>query len=220
MIFNYSTVSLVCHNCVADQQILDVLAGVGWKASVFLSVPEFLSRDKSDRPGCVIISLESFGIGELELQDELLRAEAPPTVYVTKKGDLPSCVQAVKKGAIDILQKPVDSENLIHAVEAALATDRETRIRKSEIANLQKHYNRLTPRERQVLPLVTEGLLNKQTAAELGTSEITICVHRGQIMRKMAARSLPELVRMADKLGVQRLGPLEYATGRPLAVAL
>jgi FixJ family two-component response regulator len=220
MVFNHSIVSVVSRNRATEQQTLDTLADAGWKALVFLSVPEFLNHYQPDRPGCLIVSLESFGTSELELQDKLLRAEAPPTIFMTTNGDLPHCVQAVRKGAIDILQKPVASKHLLDAVEAAVAADREIRITKSEIANLQKHYNRLTPRERQVLPLVTEGLLNKQTAAELGTSEITICVHRGQIMRKMAARSLPELVRMADKLGVQRLGPVEYASGRPLAVGL
>lgn len=109
----------------------------------------------------------------------------------------------MKGGAIDILRKPLDEASLLSAIEAALAADQAARNKRSELAKLQQHYALLTPREREILPLVTAGLLNKQTAAELGTSEITIGVHRGQIMRKMAARSLAELVRMADKLGVQ-----------------
>lgn len=119
-------------------------------------------------------------------------------------------------GAVEILQRPFDAKCLIHSIESAFAIDRETWLRKSEIARLRRHYDRLTPRERQVLPLVTQGLLNKQTAAELGTSEITVCVHRGQIMRKMAARSLPDLSEWWDKLGVQHSALLEYLPGNPV----
>jgi FixJ family two-component response regulator len=129
---------------------------------------------------------------------------APPIIFITGHGDVPSSVRAMKAGAVEFLSKPFGDEELLQAIDAAISMDRKARERRSELAELQKHYALLTPREREVLPLVTAGLANKETAAELGTSEITIGVHRGQVMRKMGARSLAELVRMADKLGIAR----------------
>jgi FixJ family two-component response regulator len=123
-------------------------------------------------------------------------------VFVTGHGDIPSSVRAIKAGAVEFLSKPFGEHELLHAIDAAIALDREARQKRSELTELQKHYDRLTPREREVLSFVIAGFANKQTAGNLGTSEITIGVHRCQIMRKMAARSLAELVRMADKLGI------------------
>ena len=130
----------------------------------------------------------------------------PPIIFITGHGDIPSSVRAMKAGAIEFLPKPFGDQELLQAIDAALALDRKGRRERAELAELQKHYALLTPREREVLPFVVAGLANKQTAAELGTSEITIGVHRGQIMRKMGARSLAELVRMADRLTLDARG--------------
>jgi FixJ family two-component response regulator len=134
----------------------------------------------------------------------LAQGIGPPIIFITGHGDIPSSVRAMKAGAIEFLPKPFGDEELLQAIDAALAADRKGRRERAELSELQKHYALLTPREREVMPFVTAGLANKQTAAELGTSEITIGVHRGQIMRKMGARSLAELVRMADRLTLAR----------------
>jgi FixJ family two-component response regulator len=138
----------------------------------------------------------------LELQQELAGGDSPPIVFVTGHGDVPSSVRAMKAGAIEFLLKPFDTQELLRSIDVAILQDRDARVKRAELAELRRRYALLTPREREVLPLVVAGLLNKQTAAELGTSEITIQVHRGQIMRKMAAPSLAELVKMAGKLGI------------------
>jgi FixJ family two-component response regulator len=138
----------------------------------------------------------------LELQKELSGTDAPPIVFLTGHGDIPSTVKAMKAGATEFLSKPFDEEDLVRAIDAAIEVDREARAKNAELDEIKKRYARLTPRERDVLPYVVSGLLNKQTAGELGTSEITIRIHRGQIMRKMKAESLADLVRLAGKLGI------------------
>jgi FixJ family two-component response regulator len=138
----------------------------------------------------------------------LLAEDSPPIVFITGHGDVPSSVRAMKAGAIEFLSKPFREQELLQAIGIAIDRDRIARQKRLELAELQEHYNLLTPREREVLPFVVAGFANKVTAADLGTSEITIGVHRGQIMRKMGAKSLAELVRMADKIGIRRLtGP-------------
>jgi FixJ family two-component response regulator len=149
-----------------------------------------------------VLDLELPDISGLDLQQELAAREAPPIVFITGHGDVPSSVRAMKAGAIEFLSKPFGEEELLRAIDAAIALDRTARQKRSEIAELRRNYDRLTPREREVLPFVIAGFLNKQTAGDLGTSQITIGVHRGQIMRKMGARSLAELIRMADKLAI------------------
>jgi FixJ family two-component response regulator len=186
------------------EALSSLISSTGLDVAAFGSAAEFLESEKPDSPACLVLDLELPGTNGLELQRELVAGIAPPIIFITGHGDVPSSVRAMKAGAIEFLSKPFDDEELLRAVDAAISMDRSARQRRSELAELQKHYALLTPREREVLPLVTAGLANKQTAAELGTSEITIGVHRGQIMRKMGARSLAELVRMADKLGVTR----------------
>jgi FixJ family two-component response regulator len=174
---------------------------MGLRVAVFGAAKDFLDYEKPDAPACLVPDLELPDISGLELQQELA-ANGPPIVFISGHGDVRSSVRAMKAGAIEFLSKPFGDEELLRAIEAAVALDRAARQKRSELVELQRHYDLLTPREREVLPFVVSGFLNKQTAAGLGTSEITIGVHRGQIMRKMAARSLAELVRMADKLGV------------------
>jgi FixJ family two-component response regulator len=186
------------------EALSDLLASVGLRGSAFGSASEFLESEKPDAPACLVLDLELPGISGLELQRELAERDAPPIVFISGHGDIPSSVRAMKAGAIEFLSKPFGEQELLQAIDSAIVLDRAARQKRSEIAELQKHYDFLTPREREVLPFVVAGFANKQTAADLGTSEITIGVHRGQIMRKMGARSLAELVRMADRLGISR----------------
>ena len=175
---------------------------LGFRTASYGSGSEFLRADRPDSPACLILDLELPDIGGLELQQELADRNAPPVIFVTGHGDIPSSVRAMKTGAIEFLQKPFDEHELQSAIEKAIGMDRLARQKRSELQHLNSCYKLLTHREQEVLPFVIGGLLNKETAADLGTSEVTIRVHRGQIMRKMGARSLAELVRMADKLGI------------------
>jgi FixJ family two-component response regulator len=188
------------------EALSSLIASAGLEVAAFSSASEFLKAEKPDAPACLVLDLELPDTSGLELQRELAAGIAPPIVFITGHGDIPSTVRAMKAGAVEFLSKPFGDEELLQAIDAAIAMDRSARRRRSELEELGRHYALLTPREREVLPFVTAGLANKQTAAELGTSEITIGVHRGQIMRKMGAQSLAELVRMADKLGVAREG--------------
>jgi FixJ family two-component response regulator len=190
------------------EALSSLIDSVGLRVVAFASAAEFLESEKPDSPACLVLDLELPDTNGLELQRKLAGGDGPSIVFITGHGDIPSSVRAMKSGAIEFLPKPFSEQALLQAINAAIALDREARQKRSELAELQKRYSFLTPREREVLPLVVAGFANKQTAAELGTSEITIAVHRGQIMRKMGARSLAELVRMADKLGIAAsLGP-------------
>jgi FixJ family two-component response regulator len=182
------------------EALSSLIASAGLRVTAYGSAAEFLEAEKPDAPACLVLDLQLPGSSGLELQRELADAAGPPIIFITGHGDIPSSVRAMKAGAIEFLPKPFGDQELLQAIDAALTLDRKGRRERAELAELQKHYALLTPREREVLPFVVAGLANKQTAAELGTSEITIGVHRGQIMRKMGARSLAELVRMADKL--------------------
>jgi FixJ family two-component response regulator len=180
-----------------------LLASAGLDVVVFASATDFLNADKPDAPACLILDLQLPDIHGLDLQRDLIARGAPPIVFVTGHGDVPSSVKAMKAGAVEFLSKPFGDDELLRAIDAAITLDRELRLKRSEQVELGRRYERLTPREREVLAFVVGGFANKQTAGELGTSEITIGVHRGQIMRKMGARSLAELVRVADKLGIR-----------------
>jgi FixJ family two-component response regulator len=183
--------------------LASLLASAGLDVVVFASATEFLGAEKPDAPACLVLDLELPDIHGLELQKDLAEREAPPIVFITGHGDIPSSVKAMKAGAVEFLPKPFGDEELLSAITAGIALDRSARLKRSERAELTRRYERLTPREREVLTFVVGGFANKQTADQLGTSEITIGVHRGQIMRKMGARSLAELVRLADKLGIR-----------------
>ena len=179
-----------------------LLRSAGLDVVVFASATEFLRAEKPDAPACLVLDLELPDIHGLEVQKELAEREAPPIVFITGHGDVPSSVKAMKAGAVEFLSKPFGDDELLRAIDAALELDRAARVKRSERVELARRYERLTPREREVLTFVVAGIANKRTAGELGTSEITIGVHRGHIMRKMGARSLAELVRFADKLGI------------------
>lgn len=186
------------------EALSSLIASMGLQVAVYGSAKEFLESDKPDAPSCLVLDLQLPGTSGLELQQQLATGDAPPIVFITGHGDIPSSVSAMKAGAIEFLSKPFGDDELVRAIDAAIACDRAARKQRSELAELRRHYILLTPREREVLPYVVAGFANKVTAADLGTSEITIGVHRGQIMRKMEAKSLAELIRMADKLGITR----------------
>jgi FixJ family two-component response regulator len=179
-----------------------LLASAGLRVSCFASGSDFLACERPDVPACVLLDLELPDFSGLELQRALATSDGPPIVFVTGHGDIPTSVKAMKAGAVEFLSKPFGDEELLRAIDAALALDRGAREKRADQVNLRRRHGRLTPREREILPFVVAGFANKQTAGELGTSEITIGVHRGQIMRKMEAHSLAALIRMADKLGI------------------
>ncbi len=187
------------------EALTSLISSAGLRVAVFSSATEFLQFEKPDAPGCLILDLKLPGTSGLELQQQLAVGDAPPIIFISGHGDVSSSVRAMKHGATEFLSKPFGDEELLQAIDSAISLDRTAREKRSELAELQRHYNLLTPREREVLPFVVAGFANKVTAADLGTSEITIGVHRGQIMRKMGAKSLAELVRMADKLGITRI---------------
>ena len=187
------------------EALSSLISSAGFRVAVFKSAAEFLQFEKPDAPGCLILDLKLPGTSGLELQQQLADGDAPPIIFISGHGDVSSSVRAMKHGATEFLSKPFGDQELLRAIDSAISLDRIAREKRSEIAELQRHYNLLTPREREVLPFVVAGFANKVTAADLGTSEITIGVHRGQIMRKMSAKSLAELVRMADKLGIVRI---------------
>jgi FixJ family two-component response regulator len=185
-----------------------LLSSAGYHVEVFATGAAFLNAGKADAPACLILDLELPDASGLDLQRDLADREAPPVVFISGHADVPSSVRAMKSGAIEFLSKPFGEQELLQAVATGIALDQAARRKRAELEELRKRYELLTPREREVLPFVVSGFANKHTAMNLGTSEITIGVHRGQIMRKMNARSLAELVRLADKLGVPpRPGP-------------
>jgi len=179
-----------------------LIASQGFRCIAFATAAEFLQSEKPDSPACLVLDLELPGIDGLELQQELSGGDAPPIVFITGHGDIPSSVRAMKAGAIDFLAKPFAAEDLLTAIRTGIALDRAAREKRSGLAELRRRYSVLTAREKEVMPFVVAGYANKQTASALDVTEITVGVHRGQIMRKFGARSLAELVRIADKLGI------------------
>jgi FixJ family two-component response regulator len=182
-----------------------LLRSVGLQTTTFSSAAEFLSSHKPDMPSCLVLDVRLPGIGGIEFQAELAKANIRlPIIFITGYGDIPMTVQAMKAGAVEFLTKPFRDQDLLDAVRTGLYRDRARREREQALSGVVAAYETLTLREKEVFPLVTSGLMNKQIAAKLGVSEITVKVHRGNIMRKMGARSLAALVRMADLLGVRQ----------------
>jgi FixJ family two-component response regulator len=184
----------------------DLFDSMGIANMVFASASEYAAAEKPDTVSCLLLDVHLPDLSGLEFQENLGRTEHPPIIFITAYGDIPSSVKAMKAGAIDFLPKPFQPQDLMRAVHEAFERDHKARRSRAETAVLRGRYSSLTPRECEVLPLIVGGLLNKQAAAELGIAEITCQVHRGQIMRKLAAGSLAELVRMAATLGISPVG--------------
>jgi FixJ family two-component response regulator len=181
----------------------NLLWSAGLRVEVFASAQEFLRRTRPDVPSCLVLDVRLPGLSGLELQQRLSEGDmAMPIIFITGHGDIPMIVQAMKAGAVEFLSKPFRDQALLDAIQQALARDRVAREQRAQREALRQRYRSLTPRERDVLALVVTGLLNKQIAGELGTSEAAVKVHRQHVMTKMGAGSLAELVRMADRLGI------------------
>ena len=180
-----------------------LIKSVGLQVETFASAREFLQSRGPDIPGCLVLDVRLPGLSGLDLQSELANANIhTPIIFITGHGDIPMTVRAMKAGAVEFLTKPFREQDLLDAIQQALERDRTARELRVETAELRARYDSLTPRESEVMRIVITGLLNKQIAGELGTSEITIKLHRARVMQKMQADSLADLVRMAEKLGI------------------
>jgi FixJ family two-component response regulator len=186
--------------CVREA-VCAMLESADIPAMGFESAEAYLRHSRSDLAACLITDLRMPGIGGLELQQRL-REDSPPIIFISGRGDVPSTVRAMKAGAIEFLTKPLEANALLVAVVTAFDKDRAQRRQRAELNQLQQRLSLLSPREREVLPLIVTGLLNKQAASLLGITGVTLQIHRTQVMRKMAARSFAELVRMSGKLGI------------------
>ena len=185
------------------EALADLIASVGLSVEAFKSAPEFLERRRPDAPACLVLDVRLQGLSGLDLQRELLRTEAPiPIIFITGHGDIPMSVRAMKEGAVEFLPKPFRDQDLLDAIQHAIEIDRVARQERTVVAEVRRRYESLTKREREVMKLIVLGLLNKQIAARLGSSEVTVKMHRGQVMRKMKAESVIQLARMAEKIGI------------------
>jgi FixJ family two-component response regulator len=181
---------------------------IGLQVKIFASANEFLKSPRPDVPSCLVLDVRLPGLSGLDFQSELAKANIDiPIVFMTGHGDIPMTVRAMKAGAVEFLPKPFRDQDMLDAVQVGLERDRNRRRSASDVSKLKASFNSLTAREQEVMGYVTAGLMNKQIAGQIGVSEITVKIHRGNMMRKMGAKSVAELVRMADALGIRRKTP-------------
>lgn len=201
---NEQTVFIVDDDESVRRALRNLLESIGLKVESFTSARELLQSTMPATASCLVLDIRLPGLSGLDLQTELAKANIQiPIIFMTGHGDIPMTVKAMKSGAVDFLTKPFRDQDLLDAVATALERDRKRRADELVVSELQSTFAALTPRERQVMTLVTEGLMNKQIAHEIGISEITVKIHRGSVMKKMGARSLADLVRMAGILGIR-----------------
>jgi len=198
-----SVVYVVDDNVSMRESLKNLIRSVGLRVEVFASAQEFLRVKRSDEPGCLVLDVRMPGLSGLDLQKRIAEAGTDlPIVFLTGHGDIAMSVRAMKAGAVEFLTKPVREQDLLDAIQQALERDRARRDQRMEVEHLRERFDLVTPKEREVMKKVVAGLLNKQIAGELGMSETTVKIHRHQVMEKMRAGSLAELVRMADRLGL------------------
>jgi len=197
------TVFVVDDDDLVRAAIQGMLKSVGLRSETFGTTEEFLRCQRPDGPSCLVLDVRLPGVSGLDFQRELVDAGFRiPIIFITGHGDIPMSVRAIKEGAVDFLAKPFRDQDLLDAIQHALEIDRAARRERTMVAGVRRRYESLTKREREVMRLVVSGLLNKQIAGELGSSEVTVKMHRGQVMRKMKAQSLVQLVRMSEKIGI------------------
>ena len=185
------------------EALADLISSVGLSVETLKSAREFLEHKRPDAPACLVLDVRLPGLSGLDLQRELLRSQTPiPIIFITGHGDIPMSVRAMKEGAVEFLPKPFRDQDLLDAIQQAIEIDRVARQERTVKSELRDRYESLTRREREVMELMVTGLLSKQIAAELGSSEVTIKMHRGQVMHKMKAQSIVQLARMAEKIGI------------------
>ena len=202
-----STVFVVDDDRSVREGLVDLINSVGMKVEAFSSAQEFLKYKRPDTPACLVLDVRLPGPSGLELQRQLGHSEHPiPIIFITGHGDIPMSVRAIKDGAMEFLTKPFRDQDLLDAIHQALDSDRAAREQRAKAAELRRRFESLTPREREVMQLVVRGMLNKQIASELHASEVTIKMHRGQVMHKMKAESVVELLHMSEAISSIRGG--------------
>jgi FixJ family two-component response regulator len=198
------TVFVIDDDASIRKSLSRLLRSAGYTAETFSSAEEFLRREHFDGVGCILLDVRMPGLSGMDLQEKLNKADYPmPIVFITGHGDIPMTVEAMKKGAVDFLTKPFDDEELLQALRAAIEKDRNARAEYTEVHEIRRLIELLTPRENEILRYVVTGMLNKQIALEVGIAEKTVKVHRGRVMEKLGVDSVAELVRLAEKAGIK-----------------